>query len=281
MSTPAQPVNPADDNNQQLTPEQIAEQLAAPPAAAGGEPAQLQREYVVQSATGAVFRGRTQQELSDQLLKSVDNGSVHIKDLKQQLAEANARLQQLTPPPQPPAPAQAPEPYSRERYWQRWAEDPDAAEEWRFLARYGVTIPEVIGMVRRGQQAADFADQIKPEVQASAWMATSDFPTRDPEMRQQAANAFEQVWNEFYPGDFDMTPAKLEQVHAVALHRGLYQAEPRQQNVAAPTEPQPPEPLPQLRMPTLNTGASGGTGQADVNVMTPEAIRALIDRGGR
>jgi archaellum component FlaC len=263
----ATPDNTQPPNVAELTPQQIADQIAEQ---AGGEPAQLQREYVVETSTGSVFRGRTQQEVIDAMKKSVEHGSETIKSqkdelerIKDQLSQQAPYLQQLQKPP---------ENYTPQRYYELWAQDPNIAEDYRLQMNYGVTQAELAQQI---QQAYQFTNQIKPEVTMRSWMATSDFPTSNPEELEKASNAFERVWNEFYPQDFDFTPQKLEQVHAVAVKRGLYQPEGAQQTGQVELT----QPSPASQMPTLNTGTSGGTGQQqEVNRMTPEQIRGLMEQ---
>ena len=265
---PAQPPNVAE-----LTPQQIADQIAAQQV--GGEPPQLQREYVVQTSTGAVFRGKTQQELIDQLQKSVEHGSMKIKQQEDELQQARGQLEQQAPFMQQWQQQQQQEQqaWSPQRYFELWAQDPNTAEEYRLRSNYGVGQAELAEQIR---QAYDFTSQIKPEVVARSWMSTSDFPTSDPEELNKASNAFEQVWNEFFPGDFDMTPQKLEMVHAVAVKRGLYQPERQAETGQVNSQQLPQASTP---MPTLNTGTTGGpTGQQDINRMTPEQLRVLMEQ---
>ena len=119
-----EPVSPP--NVAELTPQQIADQIAAQQV--GGEPPQLQREYVIETSTGAVFRGKTQQEVIDAMKKSVEHGSQHITELKQQLAQAQAQLEQQAPYVQQPQ--QQEEGYTPQRFYEIWAQDPLAAEDY-------------------------------------------------------------------------------------------------------------------------------------------------------
>ena len=248
-------------NAAELTPQQIADQIAA--QTTGGEPPQLQREYVVETSTGAVFRGKTQQEVIDAMKKSVEHGSETIKQQKDELERYRA-LQQPVEPQQPE------ERWSPQRYYELWAQDPNAAEDYRFMTNLGMTQAQ---FAQQHQQAYQFTTQIKPEVTVRAWMSNSDFPTSNAEEMEKAASAFETVWNEFYPNDLDFTSQKLEQVHAVAIKRGLYQPE------GAATTGQVQITIQSNPMPTLNVGASGGTGQQqDINRMSPEQIRALTEQ---
>jgi len=264
MATPetTQPPNVAE-----LTPQQIADQIAAQQV--GAEPPQLQREYVVETSTGAVFRGKTQQEAIDSMKKSVEHGSQHITELKQQLDQIKAQLEQQAPFVQQLQQKQQ-ETYNPQRYYELWAQDPNVAEDYRLQSNYGVTQQELAQQIQR---AYEFTSQVRPEMIVRSWMANSDFPTSDPEKLEAASQAFEKTWNEFYPDDYDFTPQKLEQVHSVAIRRGLYQPENGQtgqvQNTLTPAQ----------QMPTLNTGVSGGTGgQQEISRMSPEQIRAIMEQ---
>jgi hypothetical protein len=269
---------PTSDNGQsqnaaELTPQQIADQIAAQQV--GGEPPQLQREYVVQTSTGAVFRGKTQQELIDQLQKSVEHGSMKIRQQEDELQQARSQLEQQAPYVQQFQQQQYQEQqaWTPQRYFELWAQDPNMAEEYRLRANYGVSQAELAEQIRH---AYDFTTRVEPEMSMRSWMATSDFPTSNAEEMEKAANAFEQVWNEFYPGDYGFTPQKLEMVHAVALKRGLYQPEQEAETGQINNQQLPQASTP---MPTLNTGTTGGpTGQQDVNRMSPEQLRALMEQ---
>ena len=256
-------------NVAELTPQQIADQLAQASTGvvdATTEPQPLPQGLEVKTSTGAVFRGRDWQEIATSMQKSVEHGSQYITELKQQLAEAR----------QPPPAASTPRPpenqFDSQRYYETWAQAPLDAEynavNTMLQQRYGFSLDQFAAAM---QQNSEFTARAMPRAIASEWQVTSDFPTSDPEQLEKASTALEQVWNEFFPNDPQITPQKLEMAHAVAVRRGMYEPEARNQAAPAPQQASP--------MPTLNTGSSGGvSGQPDVNRMSPEQLRALIDQ---
>jgi hypothetical protein len=254
-------------NAAELTPQQIADQIAAQQA--GGEPPQLQREYVVQTSTGAVFRGRTQQDLIDQMQKSVEHGSAKIKQQEDELAQLRAQMQQPAAYQQPP---QQQEAWNPQRYFELWAQDPNLAEDYRYRANLGVSQAELAEQIR---QAYDFTTRTRPQLAVDTWIQNSDFPSQDLTQKQAAAGHLQQVWNEFFPGDDEITPQKLELAHSVAVRRGLYQPE----NVQNGGVPPPQAAQGQSPLPTLNMGSTVPvTGQQDINRMTPEQLRVLMEQ---
>lgn len=276
----ATPENPQLPNAAELTPQQIADQIAQQQV--GGEPSQPDgREYVYETETGSVFRGRTKQEVIEKMLKSTDHANKLIKQQRDELEQARVQLEQQTPyieqfqQQQQLQQAQ----FDPQRYYTGWAQDPVSAEtaiiEHILQQRLGVSLDQFAAQVQRAYQ---FAERTEPEVIAHSWMATEKtYPNFDrvaPEEAEKAATAIGTLWQEFYPNEDQsrMTPQRLEQLHAVALHRGLYQAAPQASSVEIPPQASP--------MPTLNTGVSGGgTGQPQqIANMTPEQLRAFIEQ---
>lgn len=268
------PVNPQLPNAAELTPQQIADEIARQQT--GGEPSQPDgREYVYQTESGSVFRGRTKQEVIDTMLKSQDHANRLIKQQRDELEQAKAILEQQTPYVQQAQ--QQPQQFNSQGYYEGWARDPVNAEltllDYALQQRYGMSLDD---FAQQSQQAYQFAAVTSPKVLAMEWMASTptypNFERAGPELGEKAANAISALYNEFYPNEDErgITPQRLEQLHAVALMRGMYQAAP-------PAPPAVESSAQSQPMPTLNAGTSGGTGQqTDYNRMTPEQLRALF-----
>lgn len=269
----ATPENPQLPNAAELTPEQIAEGIAQQQI--GGEPSLDQRGYVYQNETGSVFKGRTKEEVIDTMLKSSDNANKTIKQQRDELAQIKAQLEQQQPYIEPQAPPQQPEAFDPNRYYQMWAQNPNLAEDYRLQTTFGLTQQEMANQIYESYR---FTKQVEPELVARAWMSQSPtFPSweENPQEVDKAATAIQTLWNEFYPNDSTITPQRLEQVHAVALMRGMYQARGSAPVVEASAQSTP--------MPTLNVGTSGsGTGQQqEIAQMTPEQLRQFIEQNYR
>lgn len=253
----------APDPNVQ-TPEQIAEQLAnqaVNPTPQNGEPQQLQREYVREIA-GSVFRGKTQQELIDNMAKSIEHANPLI-------AEYNKLKNQPVAQPVTPQTEQ----YNPQKYYELWAQDPNQAEDYRFKSQFGVTQAEAFAAI---QNANQFTNEVRPKTVIAEWQSNSDFPTSDPAEFEKAGGAMDAVWREMFPDGANVTPQNLEMVHSVALRRGLYRSE-KELTQANPVQQfaggAPPPPM-------LPTGMSSQpqTGQVDARNMKPEQIKALLEQ---
>lgn len=269
------PVNPQLPNAAELTPQQIADEIAAQQT--GGEPPEPQREYVFETETGSVFRGKTKQEVIDKMLKSTDHANQLIKQQRDELAQAKAQLEQQAPYIQQQVQQQQQQ-FNSQGYYEGWARDPVNAElallDFALQQKYGMTLDQ---FAEQSQQAYQFAAITSPRVIATEWMASAptypNFERATPEHAEKAANAISTLYQEFYPNEDErgITPQRLEQLHAVALMRGLYEPAPQTPPVESPAQ--------SLPMPTLNAGTSGGTGQQqDWNRATPEQIRAWFEQ---
>ena len=233
-----------------LTPEQIAEQLAQKTTG------QDLPEQELQTETGSVFKYRTNEELIAKLKHSVEEGTRTIAQLNRERKEA-----QQAPP--PPVPAQ--DVFDSNRYYQLWAQDPNAAEDYRFKARHGLTEADAVAAMT---QAVNFAQEVRPKTVIAEWQAGSDFPTSDPAERDKAGDAMDEVWQEMFPNGAPVTAQNLEMVHAVCLKRGMYQPEGAQaQSTASGSTP----------MPTISGASASNAPPVDINSMSPEQIRKLIE----
>lgn len=85
--------------------------------------------------SGAVFKGNSWEEIAQQMKKSVESGSVRIREL-------SALVEQRPPePPAPPAPN--PQDDQKAEYWRLWQDDPIKAEQYALSVSLGVPIEQV------------------------------------------------------------------------------------------------------------------------------------------
>jgi hypothetical protein len=259
MSTsPTTPTANVTDPNLQSA-EEIAAQLAAaaaPAAPQSAEPPQLQKEYVVETSTGQVFRGKTQQEVIDKLKASVENGTATIKQLKDAQKAA----------PAPTAPVE--EKFDQNTYLQMLGEDGAKA------AAYALQFtPEAVELRRQVAEITEFNQSARAQAQINEFKAnTPDLPLDD-----ASTKSFEETWNQ-WDAEFrqetgkglPITASNLKKVHSYCIANKIYapaaQAPTVQLGAAA------------LPNPTLNGQGSPSAAAAPVNVnaMSTNDLEAYI-----
>ena len=162
----------------------------------------------IETKTGAVFEGQTQEEVLQKLVQSVESGSTHIKELRGEISTLRNQVQQ--------APSSTPPPGQKsiqDEYFEIWQKDPVAADRFAAAARLGVPIERVDQIERETIQAAARAQQ---QSAATEFMARCpDFPENDP----AAAQAIAQRLQQRFPGQVP-TADHLELVYNDLVRTG-------------------------------------------------------------
>jgi hypothetical protein len=240
---------PADPNN--LTPEQIAEQLANNAAPVNNPPAEpLQRDFTVELETGEVYRGATKDELVQAIAKGKVNASKEIKRLKDQLA---TQAPPSTPPVSQPTPT-----FNNEQYWQLAAEDPRKAQQylWQFT-------PEAQELRQQVSELQVMKQDIQNRTEVATFQnSVSDFDFENPETVKTFDENFEKL-------KLPLTAQNLLMAHNHFIRTGVYQPKSTVQASATTPAMQP--------LPTLTGGANGqATQTVDPNTMSQADLLALI-----
>lgn len=187
MSTPSTPLTP--------------EQLAVVEEAANKQTTPLE----VKLSTGQTYKGATQQELMDQLVKAQENATTFIEQQKEKDAAREARLAELeaelsksrTPPPTTQGT------FSSEKYYELLGKDPLLAADYLDGARYGVSPEQVrevwVGAVHNSTEAAVVLQAALFEARCPDYPSTpeaSDALLKQLGDRRVSADNMELAWNE-------------------------------------------------------------------------------------
>ena len=229
---------------EQLTPEQIAERIAQQTAPQATEP--VERDFSVFLQTGQTYKGKTKDELIQELVKAQENASRRIAELSHQLP-AQQPVQQVQQQPT----------FDQQKYYQMLAENPVAANS--YLLEF---TPEAVQLREQLEQISQFNNVLQEQTAVNQFKAeTPDFP-----VQQDVANKFEEVWNQF---GLPITTANLKLVHAYCLREKVY--EPYQQQQQQTIQMHQP-------LPSLSGLPAGGqaTQQIDPNTMTTEQLAQVI-----
>jgi hypothetical protein len=251
-ATPQPTAAPAVNPNE-LSPEQIADQLANQSAPVNNPPVEpLQRDFTVELETGEVYRGATKDELVQAIAKGKVNASKEIKRLKDQLA---TQAPPSTPPVSQPAPA-----FNNEQYWQLAAEDPRKAQQylWQFT-------PEAQEL----RQQVSELQAMKRDIQNRTEVATFQSAVNDFDFENQdTIKTFDENFEKL---GLPLTAQNLIMAHNHFVKTGVYQpkAQPQVQSVTN-SGVQP--------LPTLQSHPANGqpTQQIDPNTMTQADLLAYI-----
>jgi hypothetical protein len=237
---------PADPNN--LTPEAIAEQLAAQAAPAATQQAQdqLERDFSVVLETGQTYKAKTKDELIQQLVKAQENASKRIKELS------------VAPPPPIIPPVQPVAQFSNEQYWQLAAQDPRAAQD--YVLQF---TPEAIKLRDTVSRLEAMEQDIKNRTEVATFQnSVNDFDFENPEAVKTFDDNFQKL-------GLALTAQNLIMAHNHFIRTGVYQ--PKSTAQASVTTPamQP--------LPTLTGGANGqATQTVDPNTMSQADLLAYI-----
>lgn len=236
-AAPAQPEN--------LTPEQIAERIAAQ-VAPQQQPEPLERDFTVQLDTGQVYRGKTKDELIQELKKAQEHSSRRIHELSKQPATPQQAQQAVQNPT-----------FDQQKYYQMLAENPVGANS--YLLQF---TPEAQQLREQMEQISQFNTVMQEQAAVNQFKAeTADFP-----VDSDTANKFEDVWKQY---NLPITTANLKLVHAYCLRENVYK--PYQAQPQSPLVPQQ-QPLPNLSSP----GFGNPTQQIDPNSMTADQLKQVI-----
>lgn len=245
MSTP--PVTqPTAVNPNELSPEQIASQLAAQVAPATNPPAvePMEREFVRTLDTGQTYRGKTKDELIEQLARAQESASKRITELSNK-----------TPAPVVPVVTPTEPTFDQNKYYQLLAENPIQAQSYAFQFT-----PEAIEVRRNQDEQSQFIQGLRLQAEVNKFKAdTPDLPLDD-----SSTALFEAEWNKF---GLPITATNLKLVHSHCVANKVY----------APASQQVSNVVTQTPLPTLSTPAAGqATQQVDPNTMTTEQLAAYI-----
>lgn len=147
----------------------------------------------IETQTGQVFEGATQEEVLQQLVRSVENGSQHIRQQNERLDALQQQIQQV----QQPSQQQGGNKSFQDQYWELWQRDPIQADRYAASVRLGVPIEQVDHIERQTIQNAaataqngaitDFLNRCPdypnddPQVaQAMKWQLQQSFPGQQP-----------------------------------------------------------------------------------------------------
>lgn len=163
----------------------------------------------IETKTGRVYEGATQDEVLQKLVEAQDNAVVTIKQM-------NDRLNQMQQqPPAPPAPPQpAPQKTFQDQYFEIWQRDPIAADRYAASVRLGVPMEQVDQVERQTMQSAAIAQQNS---------AASEFIQRCPDYPEgdkEVAAAMGKRLLERYPGQVP-TADHLELVFNDLVRNGV------------------------------------------------------------
>lgn len=133
----------------------------------------------IETQTGQVFEGATNEEVLQQLVRSVESGTSHIRQQREQLEALQQQVQSVQQTQQSPTNGQK---SFQDQYWELWQKDPIAADRYAASVRLGVPIEQVDHIERQTIQnsfqsaqdkgISDFLDRCP------------DFPKDDPEAAQ-------------------------------------------------------------------------------------------------
>lgn len=168
----------------EVTPEQVTQVLNEVQAPAATAAQALKR---IETSTGQVFEGQTDEELLRKLTASVESGTTHIHNLNQRLDE----LQQQVRQPQTPQNGQK---SAQDQYWEIWQKDPIAADRYAKAVRLGVPVDAVDQIERQTIQNASALAQ--NTALADFKDRCPDYPTTD----TQAAEAMKGYLAQRFPG---------------------------------------------------------------------------------
>lgn len=144
----------------------------------------------VETRTGQVFEGATQEEVLRQLVQSVENGTAHIRTQSEQIQQFQQQLEQV----RQPAPQQTDKTNFQDKYWELWQKDPIQADRFAASVRLGVPMDQVDQIERQTiQNAASTAQNA----------AVSEFLNRCPDYPNedaQVAQAMKTQLQRSFPG---------------------------------------------------------------------------------
>lgn len=226
---------------QQPTAEELAAAVNNVALSTGAVPTEIT------TTTGQVFRGKTPQELIDQMKHSVENGTSAIKNLNDRLSAQETELARLREAAaQPPAPTNAtPDPNTEfySRFTQNAANTAAGvtAMEYALSGTLGVEPTEVRSTLQRAVKSSEEARQ---ERTANAFM------TQVPEYQNTPQNG-QLITQALSTMGLEPSVPNLVYAYHTLVHRGLMQAGsvPVSQNTV-----QPPPMLQGSSAPSITTG---------------------------
>ncbi len=164
--------------------------------------------FRVETKTGAVFEGSSEQEVLQKLVQSVESGSEHIKQLRGEVGQLKQQVQQAPQPQQP-----AGQKTVQDQYWEIWQKDPILADRFAESVRLGIPIEQVDQIQRQTMQSAATSQQ---QAAAAEFMSRCpDYPEGD----VLAAQAISQRLQQRFPGQMP-TADNLELVYNDLVRAG-------------------------------------------------------------
>ena len=97
------------------------------------------KEIVIETATGAVFKGATPEEVMEKMKSSIESGSQTIKQYKEMNEQLTSSIGAL----QKPRPAASESGFDKAKYYELLNDDPVAAQDYIDATRYGRPFSEV------------------------------------------------------------------------------------------------------------------------------------------
>jgi len=186
--------------------------------------------FRIETKTGAVFEGQTEQEVLQKLVQSVESGSNHIKELRSEVSTLRQQVQQPNHQQQ-----QTTQKTPQDQYWELWQKDPLAADRFAAAARLGVPVEQVDAIERQTIQSAAVSQQ---QAAATEFMQRCpDFPAGD----VAAAQALAQRLQQRFPGQIP-TADHLELVYNDLVRAGAV----KPQDVPIQEVVNQPKPIPSL-----------------------------------
>ena len=134
------------------TPQLTEEQLRAAVEAAQ-KPSPAATEVEVKLATGQVYRGKTQEEVIQQLVHAQEEASKTIKAKSDENKRLSELAQQAQTPPKPAEPANGG--FNNTEYWRLMEADPLAALNYELKHVFGMDVQELKSAIQEGHETTE------------------------------------------------------------------------------------------------------------------------------